>query len=82
MSTDLDNAWSDLHDATAAGWYVGRPLYDEGRRVWEQYAFDPSGRALAGVRTREWTAVAATELDVVRELARCLRLIREGRVPG
>ena len=60
---------------------MGRPSYDEGRRVWEQYAFDPSERARAGVRSREWTAVAPTELEVVRELARCLRLIREGRVP-
>jgi hypothetical protein len=25
-------------------------LYDEGRNVWEQYAFDPAERARAGVR--------------------------------
>ena len=50
--------------------------------MWEQYAFDPSERAQAGVRSREWTAVAQSELEVVRELARCLRLIRDGRVPG
>ena len=81
MPTDLDDAWGDLHDATPAGWYVGRPSFDDGHRAWEQYAFDPSERAVAGVRSREWTAVAATELEVVRELARCLRLIREGRVP-
>ena len=62
MPTDLEDAWSDLHDATPAGWFVGRPSYDEGRRVWEQYAFDPSERARAGVRSREWTAVAPTEL--------------------
>jgi hypothetical protein len=41
MSPDLEDAWTDLHDATPAGWYVGRPSHDEGRRVWEQYAFDP-----------------------------------------
>ena len=81
MSTDLEDAWTDLHDAKPAGWYVGRPSYDERRRVWEQYAFDPSERAHPGVRSREWTAVAPTELEVIRELARCLRLIREGRVP-
>ena len=40
--------------------------------MWEQYAFDPSERAQVGVRSRQWTAVAATELEVVRELARCL----------
>jgi hypothetical protein len=30
---------------------------------------------------REWTAAAQTELEVIWELARCLLLIREGRVP-
>jgi hypothetical protein len=39
MPTDLDDAWDDLHDATPASWFVGRPSYDEGRKVWEQYAF-------------------------------------------
>ena len=73
--------WSELRDATPPGRYVGRPFHDEGRRVWEQYAFDPAERAKTGVRSREWTAVAPTELEVVRELARCLRLIREGRMP-
>jgi hypothetical protein len=79
MPSDLEDAWSDLHDATPSGWYVGRPAYDEGHRVWEQYAFDPSERAQAGVRSREWTAIGPTELEVVRELACCRRLIREGR---
>jgi hypothetical protein len=81
MSTDLDDAWSDLHDATPPGSFVGRPSHIEGRGVWEQYAFDPSEKAKVGVRSREWTAVAQPELEVIRELARCLRLIREGRVP-
>jgi hypothetical protein len=49
--------------------------------VWEQHTFDPQEQAQAGARSREWTAVAPTELGVTRELARCLRLIREGRVP-
>jgi hypothetical protein len=35
-----------------------------------------------GYRTHEWTAVAASEVEVVREMARCLREIGEGRVPG
>ena len=82
MSTDLDDAWRDLHDATPAGWFVGRPSYDERRHVWEQYAFEPSERAHGGVRSGEWTTVGPTELEVISELARCLRLIREGRVPG
>ena len=81
MPTSLDDPRSDLRDATPAGWYVGQPSYDERRMVWEQYAFDPSERAQAGIRSREWTAVAPIELEVIRELARCLRLIRDGRVP-
>ena len=49
--------------------------------VWEQYAFDPRERAQVEVRSREWTAVAQTEVEVVREMARCLRLIGAGQVP-
>ncbi len=45
------------------------------------YAFDPSERPRVGLRSREWTAVAGSEEGVVRELARCLRLIGEGRAP-
>ena len=81
MPTDLEDAWYDLHDAKPAGWFVGRPSYSERYKAWEQYAFDPSERAQVGLRSRECTAVAPTEVEVVRELARCLRLTREGRVP-
>ncbi len=38
-------------------------------------------KAKAGHRSREWTAVAPTEVEVVREMARCLKLIGEGRWP-
>ncbi len=58
------------------------PRYIEHGKAWEQYAFDTRERHKAGRRSREWTAVAQSELDVVREMARCLRLIGEGRVPG
>jgi hypothetical protein len=34
------------------------------------YAFDARERAKAGHRSREWTAVAPTELDVLLEMAR------------
>ena len=43
------------------------------------YAFDTRERAKAGHRSREWTAVAATELEVVREMARCLRIVGTGQ---
>jgi hypothetical protein len=45
------------------------------------YAYDPSERPQAGHGSRDWTAVADSEVGVVRETARCLREIREGRVP-
>ncbi len=38
MSADLEDAWSALHDATPAGWHVGRPSYHSERRQWVQYA--------------------------------------------
>ena len=79
--SDLEEAWNELHDAKPARWFVGRPSWDDRRKVWDQHAFDPRERAHVGHRSREWTAVASTELGVIRELARCLRLIREGRVP-
>ena len=71
----LDDAWDALHSVVPTGWYVGRPSYHDERREWQQYAFDPSERAKLGIRSREWTAVAATEEAVVREMARGLREI-------
>ena len=59
----------------------GRPVEHPERQEWLMYAFDPRERAVAGARRREWTAIAETELDVVREMARCLRVIAEGSVP-
>lgn len=82
MPTDLEAAWDAIHDATPAGWHVGRPTWDDRRREWVQYAFDPRERAVHGHRSREWTAIAGSELEVLREMARCLAIIRDGRVPG
>ncbi len=45
------------------------------------YAFDPSEQPKVGLRSREWTAIAPTEVVVVQEMARCLREMRAGRVP-
>ena len=47
---------------------------------WSLYAFDPREVPKVGLRSREWTAVARTELGAVREMARCLREIGAGRV--
>ncbi len=49
--TDLAAAWDALHEATPAGWYVGRPSYHDERREWLMYAFDPSERPKVGLRT-------------------------------
>jgi hypothetical protein len=74
-------SWAAIHEATPPGWYVGRPGYNDNYRQWEQYAYDPSERAKAGIRSREWTAVGTSELHVLREMGRRLREISEGRVP-
>ncbi len=63
------------------GWQVGRPYCMTRPGRWEQYAFDPTERPSAGKRSREWIAVGATEVACVREMARCLRELREGRWP-
>ena len=76
----LEEAWEELHNATPAGWFVGRPGQRYGGQ-WEQYAYDTTEKAQIGRRSREWTAVAPTEVGVVREMARCLQAIGEGRVP-
>lgn len=59
VSAGLEHAWAELHDATPAGWHVGRPSYHVERREWVQYAFDPSERPVVGLRSREWTARAS-----------------------
>jgi hypothetical protein len=64
------------------GWFVGQPSYHHERNEWLIYAFDPSERPVVGKRSREWTAIAPTEADVVREMACCLREIGEGRAPS
>ncbi|HVM29541.1 MAG TPA: hypothetical protein VM305_02040 [Candidatus Limnocylindrales bacterium] len=82
--TDLERAWAELDEANAwLGWRVGDPyLHEEmASNPWEQYAYDPTERPKAGGRSREWTAVGRGEVDVVREMARCLREIGAGRAP-
>ena len=79
--TDLEAAGDELHDAKPAGWFVGQPMYHEHRREWEMYAFDSREKAKAGHRRRVWTAIAQSELGVVREMARCLQAIRDGAWP-
>ncbi|CAN5605303.1 hypothetical protein BH20CHL6_BH20CHL6_13020 [soil metagenome] len=60
---------------------VGRPSLHNERREWVQYAFDPSDRPTVGLRSREWTAIGSSELEVVVEMRRCLAEIKEERAP-
>ena len=79
---DLEAAWDAVHDATPAGWFVGRQSYHDGRQEWTHYAFDPREVAKVGVRSKEWTAIGVTEFNVLVAMARCLQEISDGRVPN
>jgi hypothetical protein len=81
VPSNLALAWAALHFAKPPGWYVGNPTFHNERNEWQLFAYDPLERAVDGVRRREWTAVAATQEAVVREMARCLRQISTGRIP-
>ena len=77
----LAAAWEAVHENTPAGWQVGRPGYVDRFREWRMYAFDPWERPVVGRRSRESVASGQTELDCVKEMARCLGEIRAGRWP-
>jgi hypothetical protein len=83
--TNLERAWAELDGANTMRWTISRPsMHDEvrGAEHWELYAFDPREKPRAGKRSREWTAVGRTEVECVREMARCLCETSEGRVPS
>jgi|AntDryMetagUQ889_1029465.scaffolds.fasta_scaffold47606_1 hypothetical protein len=50
---DREAAWDELHAAKPPGWWVGRPSHHTERNEWVMYAFDPSERAVVGIRRRE-----------------------------
>jgi hypothetical protein len=77
----LEDAWNDLHDSIPPGWFVGRQSEHPERGEWVMYAFDPSERPKVGKRSRQWTAQHPTQIGVLREMARCLSEITEGRTP-
>jgi len=81
VTSDLEPLWDELSHATPPGWRVGRPSFHDEVDAWEQYAYDATERPVVGKRSRESTSVGATEVDVVREMARCLTEIGQGRVP-
>ncbi len=77
----LEAAWDEVFDALPAGWAVGRPSYHDERHEWAMYGWDRKEVPKVGVRSKEWTAVGATEVECLREMARCLRELGAGRVP-
>ena len=79
--TDLEAAWSAVHDDTPEGWQIGKPDFEERFNQWSMYAFDPSETPVVGKRSREWTAVGRTELECVQVMARCLGELKAGRWP-
>jgi hypothetical protein len=79
--TELEAAWDEVHAANTMGWQVGRPYFHDEIDWWEQYAFDPKEKPKVGKRSREWTAIGKTDVECVREMAYCLRELREGRWP-
>jgi len=72
---ELAAAWDELHAAIPAGWFVGRPAYEDRYNVgWSMYAFDTAEHPRPGrPRQREWTTIAPTEADCVRNMAYSLR---------
>ncbi len=58
-----------IQEAKPDSWYVGATTPEVHRHEWTLYAFDTRERVKAARRTREWTAVAESELEVVREMA-------------
>lgn len=79
MTDTLVDAWAELDVAVPPNWLVGPATYDERRDEWRLYAWERFPRRHRTGIT-EWQAIAPTQERVVREMARCLGEIREGRV--
>src|SRR5262245_6898549 len=75
VTADLEAAWAEVDAAnTSLGWTVGpRYLHDEVSALFrrEQWAHDSRETPKVGIRSRERTAVGRTDVDCVREMARC-----------
>lgn len=70
--SDLPAGWQARHDAMPPGWYLARPSQRRDGH-WTVYTIDTTDR------TR--TAVGQTQVECVREMARCQQEISERRVP-
>ena len=75
----LEEAWSAVHDATPRAGMLAHRRFREYQNRWEMFAFDTNDRGRPGrPRTRQWTAVGASELEVLQEMARCLEVVGRG----
>jgi hypothetical protein len=57
--TDFEAAWDELHATLPPGWVAGRPFYRDDMRMWEQYAYRLTERAVTGKWRDEWAAGGA-----------------------
>ena len=76
---ELEAAWAAVHDATPAGWYVGRPSYHDERHEWVIYGFDQRERAVNAPGAASGRRSVPPEC--LLEMARCLRALGAGRMP-
>lgn len=75
----LATAWDQ--PALPKGWQVGRPYRHNSRSEWELYAWLPTLRAGGGRPRKDWIATGDTEVECLREMARCLVELGDGRWP-
>ena len=80
--TDLEAAWDEIHDAKPDGWFVGPPTHQERRHEWDYVRLRHEGAPEGRPQVAGETAVAQTELEFVREMAGCLRVISAGGWPS
>jgi len=80
---DLESAWTELHEANKTlGWFIGPTTFEPRfEKPWSMWAADMTEKSKLGRRTREWTSIGPTEAACVRNMARALSEISEGRVP-
>ncbi len=79
--SELDDAWGEVYAVLPAGWTVTRPTYHlESGGYWVAYCRDTRYRKDKPTPPF-WEAMGPTEADSLRELARCIGELVEGRAP-
>ncbi len=79
--SELEYAWNAVWDVLPAGWTVSWPVHHlESGAYWVAYCRDSRYRKDKPTPPF-FEAMGPTEADALRELARCIRELVEGRVP-